>query len=388
MSNFPCPTALICPCAPTPFRNFSAEKPDIFDYFALAFFAGDPPLNSPDSFWTIPASVAPCESVVSQQDARDCATRTVRSKVWDAWVPDGTHGVPVHQFFNAQQVCVLPCATGEDPFVYTLPAGTVVVLSQAEADDLAASICLFRAHQAKVCVPKPPDPGRPTVDPLEWWTFQSLALPGAIHGTPMSVAGSIVPGIIGNGFEMTSTQSYDVFNFPNSIHGVTSSTFNVTLWAKWNAFNVTEAGNFTIALVDLEDIAGGSAGEITFRWFSSTQRFQVRIADEFGAIHVTQNFLPAFVPVLGQWYMLTFSYDGTTGKGGIEVYGGSSYLTTGAYVETVPPGSAVVHGNFIGGVPTQAGDIVIDELAFWNYNLSAANKTFLYHSAAGRTWPY
>lgn len=155
MSKFPCPTVLLCDCAPTPFRNFSSERPDLADFFALAFFAGDPPLNSPDSFWTIPASVAPCESVVSQRDAQDCATRTVRSKVWDAWVPDGTHGVPVRQFFNAAQTCQISCATGEDPFVYTLPAGTVVALSQVEADELAASLCLFRAQQAKVCVPKP-----------------------------------------------------------------------------------------------------------------------------------------------------------------------------------------------------------------------------------------
>lgn len=153
MSINACDRALICGCDATPFRNFSAEAPDPADFFAMAFFAGSPPLNAPAGFWTIPGSaLGTCESIVSPEDAQDCATREAENTVWDTWIEGG---VPVRQFGNAEQVCVLPCAAGEDPFVYTLAAGTVIATSQAEADALAASICFYRARLAKVCIPNP-----------------------------------------------------------------------------------------------------------------------------------------------------------------------------------------------------------------------------------------
>lgn len=146
--NNPCDRALHCDCAPTPFRNFSAEAPDPADFFAMSFFMGSPPLNAPPAYWTIPGSaLGTCESIVSLQDAQDCANRHAESKVLDTWVD---HGVPVRQFGNVEQNCQLPCDVG-DPFTYTIAAGTVIATSQAEADTLAASICLYRANLAKVC---------------------------------------------------------------------------------------------------------------------------------------------------------------------------------------------------------------------------------------------
>src|SRR5258706_6463647 len=70
--------------------------------------------------------------------------------------PFGTTTGPNPLFGNAAQSCQVPCPTGFQPFVYTVPAGTVVARSQEQADALAASLCLTRAQQNRVCVPNPP----------------------------------------------------------------------------------------------------------------------------------------------------------------------------------------------------------------------------------------
>lgn len=391
MATNHCPSPVLhCPCENNPFGNLSAEKPDPASFFSFQFVRTAVPLGALNSWWGTTVAVDSCDSVISQQDANDCALRRGTNDILSTETDPSGNPIPI--FGNAPQSCQLDCGTGFQPFVYTVPAGTVIARSQAEADAIAASYCFQRAQQARVCVPvvNPVDPNKPTVDPLEWWTFdETIPANGAIHATGMNLGASIAVGKIGNGIRMVDGQFYQVNAFPNSINGVNSSTFNVTLWAKWNDYSIIENGVFNLASVSLFDNAGGSAGGMLFRWFSSTQRFQLRIFDEFGFFQVTQNF-PAgsFLPVIGQWYMFTVCYDVGTGKGTIYVAGGSTFVTTGNYSLTVPPTSAIVNGVFNGGVPTFAGDIVIDELAFWNYNLSTLNQTFLYNANAGRTWPY
>lgn len=227
------------------------------------------------------------------------------------------------------------------------------------------------------------------VPPLEWWTFdEAIPANGAIHATVMNLGAPVAPGKIANGIRMVDGQFYQVNAFPNAINGVNSSTFNVTLWARWNAYSVAENANFNIASVSLYDNAGGSAGGMLFRWFSGSQRFQLRIFDEFGFFQVTQNFTAgSFLPVIGQWYMFTVCYDVATGLGTIYVAGGSTFVTVGSYSQTVPPTSAIVSGVLNAGVPTFAGDITIDELAFFNYNLTPAEQVLLYNGGTGKTWP-
>lgn len=149
MANQPCPTALICDCAPTPFRNFSSEAPDPADFFAFAYFFNDPPLNAPIVDYTVPIGIGGCYSVVSQNDANDCALRVAQNDAWDPWrQPQGGH---VQEFGNTEQTCAFPCPNGAPDFIYTIAAGTVIAHSQAEADAIAASLCQYRGQLVIDC---------------------------------------------------------------------------------------------------------------------------------------------------------------------------------------------------------------------------------------------
>ncbi len=149
MANQPCPTALICDCAPTPFRNFSSEAPDPADFFAFAYFFNDPPLNAPVVDFTNPIGIGGCYSVVSQNDANDCALRVAQNDAWDPWrQPQGGH---VQEFGNTEQTCAFPCPNGAPDFIYTIAAGTVIAHSQAEADAIAASLCQYRGQLVIDC---------------------------------------------------------------------------------------------------------------------------------------------------------------------------------------------------------------------------------------------
>ncbi len=167
MANQPCPTALICDCAPTPFRNFSSEAPDPADFFAFAYFFNDPPLNAPPVDFTNPIGIGGCYSVVSQNDANDCALRVAQNDAWDPWrQPQGGH---VQEFGNTEQTCHFPCPNGAPDFVFTIAAGTVIAHSQAEADELAASLCRYRGQLVIDCAAPIVPPSIEVVDLMTLW---------------------------------------------------------------------------------------------------------------------------------------------------------------------------------------------------------------------------
>ncbi len=167
MSNQPCPTALLCDCSPSPLRNFSSEAPDPADFFAFAYFFNDPPLNAPVVDFTNPTGIGGCHSVVSQNDANDCALRVAQNDAWDPWrQPQGGH---VQEFGNTEQTCHFPCPNGAPDFVFTIAAGTVIAHSQVEADELAASLCRYRGQLVIDCSNPVVPPSIEVVDLKELW---------------------------------------------------------------------------------------------------------------------------------------------------------------------------------------------------------------------------
>lgn len=144
---------LHCPCEKNPFSNLSSERPDPASFFSFKFTNVHIPLGAPNPWWGTTVAVSACTSAVSQQDADDCAGRGGTNAILDTeTTPDG---IPIPIYGNQAQSCQVACPTGFQPFIYTVPAGTVLARSQAEADALAASYCLSRAQQHRVCVPTP-----------------------------------------------------------------------------------------------------------------------------------------------------------------------------------------------------------------------------------------
>lgn len=139
----PCPTHVSgCPCInDDPFANLSSEAPDPADVIRMGYKAANPPINAPEDYWDVPFGIGSCSNA-DAQDAQDCA--------------DGqaTQEVDANQetFRSAARTCSVPCPDGSS-FSYTLKAGAVTSTTQALADYLAASVCLYRADQARQCGP-------------------------------------------------------------------------------------------------------------------------------------------------------------------------------------------------------------------------------------------
>lgn len=156
--NNPCLSRVICECSENPFSNLSAEAPDVDRFFALFHFAGDPPLG--DSF-SQASCLTVCESTVSQEDADLCALRQAQQCVWDNpgfggdWRTPPTiqrpNGSSVQIFSNRVQSCTTTCPDGS-PFTFTVAAGQIIALSQAEADFLAYSYACQQAGLQQICL--------------------------------------------------------------------------------------------------------------------------------------------------------------------------------------------------------------------------------------------
>lgn len=139
----PCPTHISgCPCIDdNPFANLSSEAPDPPDVIRMGYAAADPPINSPDNFWDVPFALGSCAGT-DAQDTQDCADGQAERE-----------GDANQQTFrSAQRTCTVPCPDGSS-FSYTLKAGAVTSPTQALADYLASTVCLYRAQQARQCGP-------------------------------------------------------------------------------------------------------------------------------------------------------------------------------------------------------------------------------------------
>jgi hypothetical protein len=139
----PCPTHVTgCPCInDDPFANLSSEAPDPADVIRMGYAAADPPINAPEEFWDVPFGLGSCSNA-DAQDAQDCADGQATDNV----------DTDQQTFRSSARTCTVPCPDGS-LFSYSLKAGAVTALSQALADYLAQSVCLYRAQQAQQCGP-------------------------------------------------------------------------------------------------------------------------------------------------------------------------------------------------------------------------------------------
>lgn len=160
MTIRPCDFFIACECDESPVRNFSAETPDPNTFFRLRFpNPGPPPIGQTPRWYQKESCIGVCFSDVSQEDADACALR-------DAELCQMPPGIPQPEdpvlYGNAATSCEYPCPEGP-PFVYSIPAGTYLALSQELADLTAQSYCANLAFEFHTCeMPgPPPTPGTP-----------------------------------------------------------------------------------------------------------------------------------------------------------------------------------------------------------------------------------
>lgn len=141
-------------------------------FIGFADFRGIPPIGV---LYAQIGCKSVCFSATSQRDADDCATRQARECTFNNWRPPGPNIPPppdgggnkpttpgnippsnprnnrLPTFRNRAQSCVVTCPDGT-PFVEEIAAGTIVDLTQAGADEKAASLCTKRAQVDKLCI--------------------------------------------------------------------------------------------------------------------------------------------------------------------------------------------------------------------------------------------
>ena len=91
----------------------------------------------------------------------------------------------------------------------------------------------------------------------------------------------------------------------------------------------------------------------------------------------------------GSYHMITYMWDGTTNAGGIETYvDGTLYGTAG----TAGSGSGGANTNYEFGshstVGNQAQNVTMDEVGYWDRELTTGEITELYNSGAGLAYPF
>lgn len=143
MTVRPCTTHVTgCPCiSDDPFANFSSEAPDPISFLRMSWNQTIPGINSPENFYDNPIGLGTCTDV-DPVVAQDCANG-------QAFI-DSHLDQPV--FRSHLTSCSVPCPDGSF-FFYSLAAGAVTASTQAMADYLAQSICLYRATLARRCAP-------------------------------------------------------------------------------------------------------------------------------------------------------------------------------------------------------------------------------------------
>lgn len=203
-----------CECIESsPYRNISAEAPDLPAFLSLGFARVVPPLGTQ---WDAIGCFTTCESTVSQQAADLCAAEQAFLCATGSWQspgfpggvsdppvppPRGPHGrVPVQRFFNSPQVGMANCPDGL-PFLLTVPSATFAGLSQAAADAAALSYANRQAQLRMICLSM--TPSNPVcVGTATTFTITAtgafLAAPGQFDQWVFE-AGTLPPGMTFNG---------------------------------------------------------------------------------------------------------------------------------------------------------------------------------------------
>jgi len=154
MANFPCPNSIICDGSDDPFGNFSSEAPDpnVFRRFGYPIFNPSNPIGGPGGGGHLPPvyyagdCAGVCVSTISQEDADLCAARQAYEC---SHTPPGD--TPPLLFRNGFQLCGVSCGGGST-FFWSVPAGSFLGLTQAQADDQALAYACLQAARHAFCL--------------------------------------------------------------------------------------------------------------------------------------------------------------------------------------------------------------------------------------------
>lgn len=213
----PCALALnrCLPCNDDPIRNITAEAPDVNVFIGFRDFKWNPPLGV--TYFQL-ACKAICFSEVSQEEANLCALRDAQECAWDGGedpqvppVPPGPNGPgggglpperprdPVRRYRNTAQTCDALCPDGS-PYTETVPAGTIVELSQALADAKAKSLACKLALRNLFCISGAPPPSACVGD-----SYFFVVATNNGEDLIWSIDGDLPPGLNFDPFDATIT---------------------------------------------------------------------------------------------------------------------------------------------------------------------------------------
>lgn len=148
-----------------PISNYSSEAPDreLFIGINWGWNYNLPPLGTN---WNHSSCIGICVSAISQDDADLCAARNnllcvVNQNVTDPLAGDGGGGDPNYPhrpnspdpptFYNSPQTCTYECPDGSTN-TYTVPGGTFVSTSQAQANAMAHSHACNEVRKRAICL--------------------------------------------------------------------------------------------------------------------------------------------------------------------------------------------------------------------------------------------
>jgi len=147
----------LCPDPSVSIPNYSSEAPDQQVFIGRRYSTDPPPLGG---IWTASTCTGQVTSTISQEDADDkaaAASVTCLPYFEPQTNPNTNPDQPptiltrIPTFSNEEQTCSVPCPDG-GTFTNTKEAGTVVAFNQATANEQAASLCLNRAINRRICM--------------------------------------------------------------------------------------------------------------------------------------------------------------------------------------------------------------------------------------------
>ena len=234
-----------------------------------------------------------------------------------------------------------------------------------------------------------------------WWTFEdTLTGPFAesvsgnssysyvtssdgINGTQKTIAN----GKVGKALELKAESGPYATNInmqSSSVNMIYTDGFTFTTWIRPTGSMPTTV-EFRYRTYDGVFLVGFEAppavsAEIFWTW--AANNWTAYLYDS-GSNQLMTDTIP-FVPVVGTWYFMRFSYDKVAGKFIYQVNNGTetSSISTVSYSPTTAV-SALLTLRIDG----PGGVLDIDELNFYDYVLSPAEVTTLWNSGNGQTYP-
>ncbi len=150
-----CPT-ISCPGTDFPITNYSAEGSEPVPPFISVVYPPVPPGGGIDEQWSKLGCVYVYVSYISQEDAdlgalRQSAlcTNPPGSEIW----------------YSAEASCTSSCPDGTSSFTYTVPAGTFIANTYADALAQAEAYACEQAQVFRICLNNPQCPECVTVPP-------------------------------------------------------------------------------------------------------------------------------------------------------------------------------------------------------------------------------